>query len=99
MINNDLKTLLEAVEDEDSFIRFVDALAANWALEQTQEKQVSSSPFGPGAQGWENQSIGSFLEAASAWAQVADHKIWGYTKADNPWRRVADILMAGKHYE
>ena len=98
-MSDELKALLELVEDEDTFVRFISVLGADWKLERSQEKQTACSPLESGAQGWENGDIGAFLEAASAWAQVADHKIWGYRKSENPWRRAADILMAGKYYE
>jgi hypothetical protein len=48
------------------------------------------------------------LESAAAWAEdlpdpnpviVNGISIPGYTKPDNPWKRCADIIYAGKFYE
>ncbi len=98
-MNDELESLLELVKDEDTFVQFISALGADWKSEQLQERQHASSAFGPGAQGWKNRDMGAFLEAAALWAQAANHRIWGYTKSENPWRRAADILIAGKYYE
>ena len=50
------------------------------------------------AEGWENTSIENYLESAVAWANDTD---FGSTVGvpDNPWRRFAAFLMAGKIYE
>ncbi|WP_456307207.1 DUF7660 family protein [Paraburkholderia bannensis] len=48
---------------------------------------------------WENGSIGSFLDAAAAWAETSRSGLRYYDAPSNPWRRVGDILIAGKEYE
>lgn len=68
---------LEAVHDEASFLAFLSALRADAAR----------------GDGWENETIETFIEAATAWAEARP------TNVANPWRRCADILYAGKGYE
>ena len=60
--------LLEQVTDRESFLAFVRALAADREDEVAKEQVQPSSPYGPGANGWENATIEAFLEAALAWA-------------------------------
>lgn len=95
---SDLNDLEAAVKDEVTFIKFLNALSADWEDEQRKERVRPSSQYGTGANGWEHASIGAFLEAASAWAQsTIDREDNGAGKS--PWRRVAGILHAGKFYE
>jgi hypothetical protein len=94
-----LEDLLDAVCDEGSFVRFLEALAADRADEVAKEKITPSSPYGPGANGWENGTIEGFLECASAWARDSRNGFQYYKKPDNPWKRCADILFMGKIYE
>ena len=98
-MNDDLQGLCDAVCDEDSFLRFLEALAADRADEVEREKSQPSSPYEPGANGWENGTIESFLERASAWGQDSKHGLESYEKPSNPWKRCADILFMGKIYE
>jgi hypothetical protein len=86
----------DSVHDEASFLRFVTALAEDWEDEREKEALNPSSPYGPGINGWENVTIGDFLYTAAAWGATLPPL---YTKPDNPWRRVADILYAGKIIE
>ncbi len=96
---NDLITKLDAVTDEATLIEFIDALAADREDEVQKEKKTASSPYGSGANGWESSSIEAFLGAASAWAISSQNGLPLYEKPQNPWKRVADILYAGKIYE
>jgi len=57
-----------------------------------------SSPFGTGANGWENIKIENYLEAASAWASVSN---FGRTRRDgkfndNCCNQSANFLYTGK---
>ena len=94
-----LRRLLEQVVDQGTFLAFVDALAGDFAGEREIEAEHPSSPYMPGALGWENDSIDTFLDAARAWGtstmgdQEFDKPQW------SPWRRCAEILYAGKYYE
>ncbi len=93
-----LKAKLEAVRDEDSFVAFVSTLAADRADEVRKEKESRSSHYGPGVNGWENATIEAYLESAASWAE--DWKTSPqYRPPDNPWKRCAEILYAGKSYE
>ncbi|CAB3747661.1 hypothetical protein B7G54_02235 [Burkholderia puraquae] len=94
-----LRDALEQVSDERSFVEFLAHLATDWFTEAEIEATTPSSPYSRGALGWENGSIGSFLEASCAWANASTKGLKYYTPSENPWRRAADILMAGKIYE
>jgi hypothetical protein len=85
--------LCEAVHDEATFIVFLSALRADFQQSQKTEVATPSSPYGPAAKGWENTTIDGFLDAATAWAHASPQK------HERPWRRVANILYAGKIYE
>jgi hypothetical protein len=95
-----LQSKLDAVHDEDSFVAFVSALADDRADEVSKENQSQgpSSPYGPGANGWENATIEAYLESAAAWAEDWK-KSPQYRPPVNPWKRCAEILHAGKGYE
>ena len=101
--NEELKMKLirarDAVEDEKTFLEFVAALAADWHMERKIEADKPSSPYGPGAMGWENGNIGAFLDAARAWGEASTEGLRLYKVPSNIWRRVADMLYAGKIYE
>lgn len=94
-----LKAALDAVNDEQSFLHFLQALGEDWVDEQQKELANPSSPYGPGANGWENGTIGAYLEAAVAWGEASVDGLRFYEKPSNPWRRAAQILHAGKLYE
>lgn len=89
---------VQSVNDEESFLAFARALAADRAHSVLVEAIKSSSPYGPDAGGWENKSIEGFLEAAISWAEDTN---FGRTQAldDNPWKRFAVFLYLGKIYE
>lgn len=95
----ELSKLADAVEDESGFLRFVAALASDWDEERRIEAEHPSSPYGAGALGWENGSIGAFLDAAHAWGEATSEGTQYYEVPANPWRRAAQILFAGKFYE
>jgi hypothetical protein len=96
-----LDDLLESVSDEESFRRFLFALAADREDSSLKEVVQSSSPYGPDANGWENTTIDRFLYAAVQWAQASEKglPLAKYEPPSNPWRRCAEILYAGKSYE
>ena len=78
------KAMLEEVKDEESFTRFLVALMRDWEARH---------------ESWENTNIGSFLGAASAWAESTKDGVNDYRPPSNPWRRCAEILHAGTIYE
>jgi hypothetical protein len=95
----DLHTLLASVDDEASFIAFVDALHADFVAERELEATTPSSPYGPGVLGWENGTVDKFLDAAASWGSATLESGKGATLSSNPWHRCAHILLAGKFYE
>ncbi|WP_414448210.1 hypothetical protein AB4851_01965 [Burkholderia sp. 22PA0099] len=94
-----LNNALEQVADERSFLAFLAHLATDWFTEAEVEASNPSSPYSSGALGWENDSIGPFLEASCAWADASRKGLKYYTPPENPWRRAADILISGEIYE
>ena len=95
----DLHVLTDQVIDESSLIEFISALAGDRADELAKEAINPTSPFCPGANGWENGTIEAFLGAASAWAEASKNGMPLYTPPHNPWTRIAHILHMGKLYE
>ncbi|KPN92979.1 DUF7660 family protein [Pseudomonas nunensis] len=95
----DFDELLGRVKDEQSFIEFIGALGSDFASERVLEETTPSSPYGPGALGWENGSIDTFLDAAAAWATDSTRSSPPSAPVSNVWQRCASILLAGKFYE
>ncbi|HWH89688.1 MAG TPA: hypothetical protein VNV36_23300 [Pseudomonas sp.] len=95
----DLYELLESVNDEQSFIGFIQALGSDFSNERVLEKMTPSSPYGPVALGWENGSVDTFLDAAAAWASANSRNSLSNAPVSNVWLRCATILLAGKFYE
>lgn len=97
----DLYDLAENVKDRKSFLDFVDALASDFAAERTIEASQPSRPYGPGALGWENGSIDTFLDACTAC--VREHMQQADCEpllSEQPiWRELAQFLLSGKYYE
>jgi hypothetical protein len=90
----ELDDLLEKVNSKQTFLNFVNALQNDWADEVEKEKIKKSSPFGPGANGWQNGTIEMFLDAMHAFGQDSP------LISDKPdWKSFALILYAGKFYE
>lgn len=95
----DLYALADEVSDEESFLQFIIALAADWEEERKIEATKPSEPYSSGALGWENSTIGTMLDAAASWGKASIDGMRFYEKPLNPWRRAAHILHAGKFYE
>lgn len=94
-----LDELLKTVDDEQSFIRFIEALGMDFAEERSLKETSPLSSYGPGALGWENGSIDTFLDAAAAWATASSRSSPVSASGSNVWQRCAAILLAGKFYE
>ena len=93
----ELHELLEEVEDKASFLRFVHALIADRIDEAEKEKKKPGSSYGAGANGWENGTIESYLEASVACAEDHGNKNLLTEKAS--YKSFANFLYAGKIYE
>ena len=63
-MSRNLRQTLEAVIDEPSFTEFLAALAKDWEMEREIESKEPSTRYSSGALGWENGSIGAFLDAS-----------------------------------
>ena len=98
-MGDELIQKLDVVCDEASFVAFLAALAADREDEIRKEKIKPSSPHGPGSNGWENPIVETFLGQAVIWADASVNGLRYYEKPQNPWKRCADILYAGKIYE
>jgi hypothetical protein len=89
-----LYQVLEEVTDEQSFIRFAEALEHD--RRSVEEREVTMDGF---RGEWANQSISGFLEAATAWARSSAFGTRPGPKPDNPWRLFALFLWAGRSHE
>lgn len=98
-MDKDLYELLDFVDSEESFVQFIERLSQDWYDAERKEIETPSSPYGSGQNGWENGTIGSFLESAAAWAEASKNGLEFYKKPENPWRRAAEIVYMGKIYE
>ncbi|MBR7801600.1 DUF7660 family protein [Undibacterium fentianense] len=98
-MTKDLFELVNLVDSEESFIYFLGCIAQDWHDSERKEVEAPSSLYGPTHNGWENGTIGSYLEAAATWAEASKNGLEFYKKPDNPWRRAAEILYMGKIYE
>lgn len=99
MAESRLQHTLDEVKDEGTFLLFLKALAGDRADEVRKETQRPGSPYGPGANGWENWTIEAFLETAAAWGESSKRSPQSYENPDNLWKRCAHIIYMGKMYE
>lgn len=90
--------LLGLVADQDTFIAFLEALAADFRRERELEVDDPSSPYGPGKLGWENGTVDDVLGAAASYADDTRRR-WPAEGNPNVWNRCAQILLMGKLYE
>jgi hypothetical protein len=88
---------IEQVVDRATFVEFLEILSEDWCEEEEIEKAKPSPSYSAGALGWENGSIGTFLDAAAAFGKsdIAN----AIPQHSNPWRAAAQIILAGKWYE
>jgi hypothetical protein len=91
--------LVDEVTDLDSFLTFVDALIADREDEVRKEHIQPSSPWGPGANGWENGTIEQFLFAALRWAQDTRMGQTQGLPVEPSCKAFAVFLYCGKIYE
>jgi len=96
---SELTDLLDQVCDRDSFFAFVQALIEDRRDEVEKERVRPSSPWGPGANGWENGTIEAYLEAALVWAGSTGMGESQGLPAGPTWRAFAVFLYCGKIYE
>ncbi len=94
----DLYELLERVTDRESFLVFAKALMLDYRDEEEREKVTPSPPYGPGANGWENGTIDTYLDAAISWTEDGVGSELELP-LEPSWRSFAEFLYAGKFYE
>ena len=87
--------LLEEVNDQLSFLRFVQAMIIN--RKECEVKTENEVGF---VCDWANNSIFDFLDSASAWAESSNFGISQEPEIEgNPWKQFATFLYCGKVYE
>ena len=74
-------------------------LRADEEDEGIKERVNPSSPYGPGVNGWENQTTEAFLDAAIRWAESTSFGETQELPPTNPWAEFAAFLYCGKIYE
>ena len=94
----DAYELLDLVTDRESFLEFVEALIENRRYEREQANNPTPDLCGLREDGWENQTIEDFLDAAVRWALAAKHKD-DWFPSEPSWRAFARFLYCGKIYE
>lgn len=95
-----LDEIPDRVTDRESFLDFVRALAADKKDEVVKERVWPSSPWGPGANGWEHGTIEAYLDAAVRCIEDNARTGRGEVLPATPmWRAFAAFLYAGKFYE
>jgi hypothetical protein len=94
----DLEYLLDEVKDRASFLAFVKALEQDRREEVAKEKLSPISPYGPGANGWENGTIEDYLDACVACAEDWEDRPGGLPETAS-WATFAKFLYCGKGYE
>ncbi|WCE05977.1 hypothetical protein [Pseudoxanthomonas sp. JBR18] len=94
MASDQLFNVLQMVDGETTFIRFVELLAAE------RDSADKLPPTLDGFQGaWANQTIADFLRAGAAWAEDSEFGVRPGPKPTNPWQLFATFLWAGRGYE
>lgn len=82
------------VTDLPSLIDFIGVLSHDWNACAEKETSKLSNPY-ESMYGWENWTVGMFLDAMKSWAEDAK----AIKQGDNPYRMFAHMLLAGKMYE
>lgn len=97
-----LDDLLKQVNSKQTFLRFAQALADDFADEQQKEEADPTPWLGvvQGANGWYNFTVDGFLDQMCAWARATSSTTDKPMVSETPsWRTFAEILYAGKDYE
>lgn len=94
----ELHECLDRVVDRATFLAFVQVLVEDREDEVAKERERPSSPYGHGANGWQNGTIEAFLDAALRWAESSLDREEGLPLQPS-WKAFADFLYCGKLYE
>lgn len=96
-MTNNLYRLSNRVHDEASFREFLEILMKDRRSEANKEKVEATSFYEHDDEPeWQNFTIEDFLESAINWAQATENVPQYYSIPPNPWRRAAQIILAGK---
>lgn len=92
--------MAEKVDSKESFLRFVQALAADAEAADAEPERTADGKLNLSPRGWENGSVAAFLGAMSAWA-AGNSGITGEPMVSEQasWCAFAEILHSGKFYE
>ena len=82
----------------ESFIKFITYLWKEKKLDDEDEKKGKIKPYTSGNYGWENRTIGNFLEAMLS-GYDSHMKNSDYLDEKNIWKKIAKIIELGKVYE
>ena len=93
-MNSDPSIAVDEVTDMASLLEFIGILASDFQQAELKDIKIPSNPS-ESMHGWENIKVGSYLDAAKAWAE--DNNI--LCKIENPYTCFARILHSGKYYE
>jgi hypothetical protein len=94
----DLDALLEVVQDEATFGKFLHALAANFEADRAlTEANPEQYKYSSGPLGWEVSTISDLLYGAAA--EAGRRPPLRPPVADNPWRGCAEMLLIAKIME
>ncbi len=85
---------LEQVDSKETFLHFIRALKEDKIDEERKEMVSPSSPYAPGANGWENDNIVDFLDAMERFGEDSNA-----VSSAPVWKNFALLLYAGKYYE
>jgi hypothetical protein len=99
IITMELHELLDLVNDEQSFLKFVAELKKDREREVKSQTKTPIDLFGRGPHGWENHTIEDFLSAAKSWAEDSNFGESQDLKGASPWKKFAVFLYYGKIYE
>ncbi len=91
--------IIESVKDRDTFLQFLNAVIADRAHAEEAEQLDPKTHQWSGANGWQNTSIASFLEAASCYFSHTDCPHNKSTSSQLEWSDLANFLYFGKIYE
>lgn len=90
----DLDELLGQVNSKQTFFKFLKALMNDKISEDQKEEINPSSPYDFGANGWENDTISSYLESIVAFGEDSNS-----ISEEANWKNFALLLYSGKFYE
>lgn len=97
-MGSNLTILANGVHDERTFLEFLYMLMKDRESEANKERTDMSSYYTQEERlEWQNSTIEDYLKSTIKWAEVTENDPKHYSIPPNPWRRIAQILHAGKN--